>query len=58
MSSDLKSGELVVAKGRLATVQQVFSDKNIRVVIVSTDSAMIVSRRDIERIEKKSKLKR
>lgn len=53
MPDDLTVGELVVAKGKLATVQQIFSDKNIRVVIVSTGASMMVSRRDLERIEKR-----
>lgn len=50
MTSDLKAGELVVAKGKLAKIQQVFSEKNIRVQLVSTGVAIMVSRHDIERI--------
>ena len=50
MTDQLVSGELVVAKGKLATVKMVFSDKHIKVVISASGEALIVSKRDIERI--------
>lgn len=52
MINELKTGELVVAKGKLAKIQQVFSEKNIRVQLVSTDVAIMVSVHEIERIGK------
>lgn len=52
MVEELEPGEVVVAKGKLATIQQVFSPKNIRVIINSSGTALMVSLRDIERIHK------
>ncbi|MFL1491077.1 Mu transposase C-terminal domain-containing protein [Pseudomonas antarctica] len=54
MEEELFLGELVIAKGKLARVQQVFSDKNIRVILSSSGTAVMVALRDIERIEKDS----
>lgn len=51
MANQLTPGELVVAKGKLATVQQVFSSKSIRVIISASGEALMVSMRDIERID-------
>jgi putative transposase len=50
MINELKAGEVVVAKGKLAKIQQVFSSNNIRVQLVSTGVAVMVSGQDIERI--------
>ena len=50
MTDQLTPGELVIAKGKLATVQQVFSSTNIRVIISASGEALMVSMRDIERI--------
>ncbi|WP_409300289.1 Mu transposase C-terminal domain-containing protein, partial [Pseudomonas sp. KCJK8993] len=54
LTNDLIEGELVVAKGKLAKIQQVFSEKNIRVQIVSTGAALMVAGCDIERIRKEN----
>lgn len=50
MTDQLIVGELVVAKGKLATIQQILSAKSIRVVVKATGEALMVSQRDIERI--------
>ncbi|EPJ95841.1 Mu transposase C-terminal domain-containing protein [Pseudomonas psychrophila] len=50
MSDDFEIGEQVIANGKLATIQQVFSNKCIRVNIVSTGAVRMVGRSDIERI--------
>jgi putative transposase len=50
MIDQLMPGELVVAKGKLARVQQVFSAKHIRVILNASREALMVARRDIERI--------
>ena len=50
MTDQLIVGELVVAKGKLATIQQILSVKSIRVVVKATGEALMVSQRDIERI--------
>lgn len=52
MDDRLIRGELVVAKGKLARVQQEFSAKSIRVTISATGETLLVSRRDIERIDR------
>lgn len=51
MVDQLNRGELVVARGKLARVQQEFSHKNIRVMICATKEVLMVARRDIERID-------
>lgn len=51
MTDQLTPGELVVAKGKLAKVQQIFSPKNIRVIVSASGEALMVSMRDIERID-------
>lgn len=56
MSDDFEVGEQVIAEGKLATIQQVFSEKNIRVRIVSTGAVKMVARGNIERIEFKNSL--
>lgn len=50
MTDQLVSAELVVAKGKLAIVQKVFSDKYVRVLTCTSGEVLIVSKRDIERI--------
>jgi putative transposase len=54
MSDDLEVGEQVIAEGKLAIIQQFFSERNIRVRIVSTGAVKMVARCDIERIELKA----
>jgi putative transposase len=51
MVKDLSTGERVVAKGKLAIVQQVFSEKSIKVKLVSTSENLIVALSDIEVID-------
>ncbi|MCO2506753.1 hypothetical protein FA337_31110, partial [Pseudomonas aeruginosa] len=50
MANQLTPGELIVAKGKVAKVKQVFSDKTIRVTIVDSGEVILVSARDIQRI--------
>lgn len=50
MSDDFELGEQVIADGKLATIQQVFSNENIRVNIISTGAVRMVGRSNIERI--------
>lgn len=50
MAVDLSPGEMVVARGKLAIVQQAFSANNIRVVLSGTGESLMVSLIDIERI--------
>ena len=54
MPDDLEVGEQVIAEGKLAIIQQFFSERNIRVRIVSTGAVKMVARCDIERIELKT----
>ena len=51
MVDKLSRGELVVARGKLARVQQEFSHQNIRVKICATKEVLMVARRDIEKID-------
>ncbi len=49
MTDQLSVGELVVAKGKLATIQQILSVKSIWVVVKATGEDLMVSQRYIER---------
>lgn len=51
MVDQFNRGELVVARGKLARIQQEFSHANIRVMICATKEVLMVARRDIERID-------
>ncbi|WP_455828514.1 Mu transposase C-terminal domain-containing protein [Pseudomonas capeferrum] len=53
MTGKFKVGEQVIAEGKLATIQQVFSDKHVRVIIDSTNAVKMVAKSSIERIVKK-----
>lgn len=51
MSPQLNRGDKVVAKGKLATVEKIFSEKSIKVVLVSTGESIVVSLSEIEFID-------
>ncbi|MBQ0744681.1 MAG: transposase, partial [Pseudomonas sp.] len=51
MIKDLSPGVVVVAKGKVAIVKQVFSEKSIKVQLTSTGESLIVSFSDIELID-------
>ncbi|WP_339846345.1 hypothetical protein [uncultured Halopseudomonas sp.] len=47
MIKDLSPGVVVVAKGKVAIVKQVFSEKSIKVQLTSTGESLIVSFSDM-----------